>query len=286
MCGLFLTGSSSGLLVHSLLPEGSRARFGWVAWFVAALPLHVVIFAVTFLAMLWILRPEPPLSPGTAKIQAQRRVLGPLSRTEGLAIVIFVGLLVAFVFGPRVGLEPAWAAICALVVFGAANVVDQQAFRTGINWSFLIFFGVMLSLAEVFSSLEIDRWLAAVATEPLAPLAGNVLAFLLAVAVAGYLLNLLVRWQAACVLMTLVLVPVAVPFQIEPWVIGITALVTTNMWFLPYQSTIYQVLYYGTDGQAFSHAQLRPLALVYGAACLLGLVVSVPYWQALGLLPR
>jgi hypothetical protein len=28
------------------------------------------------------------------------------------------------------------------------------------------------------------------------------------------------------------------------------------------------------------------VALVYGLACLVGLVASVPVWQALGLLPR
>ena len=86
--------------------------------------------------------------------------------------------------------------------------------------------------------------------------------------------------------MTLVLVPAVAPLEIEPWVIGMTALMTTNMWFLPYQSTIYQALYYGTDEQAFSHAQARPIALVYGLACLAGLVASVPFWQVMGLLPR
>jgi DASS family divalent anion:Na+ symporter len=75
------------------------------------------------------------------------------------------------------------------------------------------------------------------------------------------------------------------PLGIEPWVVGMTALVTTNMWFLPYQSTIYQALYYGTDEQAFTHAQVRPIGLAYGLACLLGLVASVPVWRAMGLLP-
>jgi hypothetical protein len=74
------------------------------------------------------------------------------------------------------------------------------------------------------------------------------------------------------------------PLGVEPWIVGITALVTTNMWFLPYQSTIYQALYYGADEQAFTHAQVRPIGLSYGVACLLGLVVSVPFWRAMGLL--
>ena len=286
MCTLFLTGSSSGLLVHSLLPAQSRASFGFVNWLLAALPLHLVIFGLTYLAILLILRPEAPRSATRGTVQAQRAVLGPMSRSEAIAAAVVVLLILAFLLGPLVGLEPAWPAVLAMVVLGATGVLDQQGFRNGVNWSFLIFFGVMLSLADVFATLKVDAWLAAVTASPLAPLAANPALFLVAVGLAGYAVNFAVRWQAACVLMTLVLVPAVAPLGVEPWVVGITALVTTNMWFLPYQSTIYQALYYGTDEQAFSHAQARPIALVYGFACLAGLVASVPFWQAMGLLPR
>lgn len=285
MCSLFLTGSSSGLLVHSLLPPASRARFGWVTWFLAGLPLHVVIFGVTYGAMLFFLRAEAQAPRSRDKIQAQRRLLGPMTRAERIAAAVFVGLVVAFVAGPVVGLDPAWAAVVAMVVLAAANVLDQQGFKTGINWAFMVFFGVMLSLADVFRVLKVDAWLANVIASPLAPLAAKPAVFLVALALAGYLLNLVVRWQAACVLMTLVLVPAVAPLGVDPWVVGITALVTTNMWFLPYQSTIYQALYYGTDERAFSHAQARPIALAYGVACLLGLVASIPLWRAMALLP-
>lgn len=285
MCSLFLTGSSSGLLVHSLLPAASRARFGWVTWFLAALLLHVVIFAGTYLAVLVFLRPEAMTPRSRDKIQAQRRILGPMTRAERIGVAVFVLLLLAFVAGPAVGLDPAWAAVLAMVVLAAANVLDQQGFKNGINWTFLIFFGVMLSLADVFRVLQIDAWLANVIASPLAPLAAEPAVFLVALALAGYLLNLVVRWQAACVLMTVVVVPAVAPLGVDPWVVGITALVTTNMWFLPYQSTIYQALYYGTDERAFSHAQARPIALAYGVSCLLGLLASIPLWRAMGLLP-
>ncbi|MDP3766712.1 MAG: anion permease, partial [Dehalococcoidia bacterium] len=204
---------------------------------------------------------------------------------ERIGVAVFVLLLLAFVAGPAVGLDPAWAAVLAMVVLAAANVLDQQGFKNGINWTFLIFFGVMLSLADVFRVLQIDAWLANVIASPLAPLAAEPAVFLVALALAGYLLNLVVRWQAACVLMTVVVVPAVAPLGVDPWVVGITALVTTNMWFLPYQSTIYQALYYGTDERAFSHAQARPIALAYGVSCLLGLLASIPLWRAMGLLP-
>jgi len=284
MCSLFLTGSSSGLLVHSLLPAASRARFGFVQWFVAGLPLHVVIFVLTWLAIMTWLRPERAAVRSRDTVRAQIRILGPMSRAEGVATAVLVALLVAFVGGPLVGLDPAWAALLAMVALGATNVLDAQAFR-GINWQFMVFFGVMLSLGEVFHVLEVDAWLAARVAVPLTPLGHHPTVFILAVALAGYAVNFFVRWQAACGLMTVVLVPVALPLGIEPWIVGMTALVTTNMWFLPYQSTIYQALYYGTDEKAFGHAQVRKVALAYGVACLAGLAASVPLWRAMGLLP-
>lgn len=285
MCGLFLTGSSSGLLVYNVLPEPSRARFGWGAWFLAALPLHLVLFVITYVAILLLLRPEERARRAPEIVAAQREALGPLSRGERICAVVFVGLLLAFVLSPLWDIDPAWPGVLAMVILSAAGVLDQQTLRSGVNWSFLIFFGVMLSLAQVFATLQVDAWLAGVLAAPLAPLAGSPALFLVATALAGYVISFVVRWQAACVLMTLVLVPATMPLGIEPWVIGLTALVATNMWFLPYQSTIYQALYYGTDGKAFSHEQARPLALIYGAACLLGLIASVPVWRAMGLLP-
>jgi anion transporter len=285
MCSLFVTGSSSGLLVHSLLPPESRARFGWVTWFLAALPLHLVIFAVTYAAVLVRLPADAEAPRSRARIRAQRELLGPMTRAERIAAAVFVALVLAFVAGPLLGLEPAWAAVLAMVLLAATNILDQQGFKSGINWAFLIFFGGMLSLAEVFRVLGVDAWLAASIASPLAPLAAQPAVFLVALGLAGYLVNLVVRWQAACVLMTLVLVPAVGPLGVEPWVVGITALVTTNTWFLPYQSTIYQALYYGTDERAFGHAQARPIALAYGVACLLGLLASIPLWRAMGLLP-
>jgi CRP-like cAMP-binding protein/di/tricarboxylate transporter len=285
MAALFLTGSAPGLLIYGLLPPDSRARFGFANWFLAALPLHVVIFVLTYLAILLLLRPEAPVKALREQVRVQRHILGPLGRGEGIAAAVFVLLVLAFVLAPSIGVDPAWPAVLAMAVLMATNVLDQQGFKSGINWSFLLFFGVILSMVEVFATLKIDAWLGAVASYLLAPLAASPALFVVALGLAGYVLNFVVRWQAASPLMALVLIPVVAPFGIEPWVVGMVALVATNMWYLPYQSITYQALYYGADEQAFSHAQVRPIALIYGLACLVGLVATVPVWRAMGLLP-
>jgi hypothetical protein len=60
---------------------------------------------------------------------------------------------------------------------------------------------------------------------------------------------------------------------------------TVAIWFLPYQSTCYLALYFGTKEKAFSHSQVRPLAWSYGVIYLLAILVAIPYWWLLGLLP-
>ena len=62
------------------------------------------------------------------------------------------------------------------------------------------------------------------------------------------------------------------------------ALVSTQVWFLPYQSTVYLALYHGS-GECWSHAMARPMALLWGALVLLSITASVPVWQAMGLAP-
>ena len=50
--------------------------------------------------------------------------------------------------------------------------------------------------------------------------------------------------------------PVATALGINPWIVGIIALVATNTFFLPYQSTIYLALYYGMN-ETYAHGQAQ-----------------------------
>ena len=85
MAGLFLTGSSVGLLVHGLLPPSMRAEFDFAGWFVAALPLHFVLFAASLAAVFVLYRPEDALGNVGDRLALQRAVLGPMRREEKLA---------------------------------------------------------------------------------------------------------------------------------------------------------------------------------------------------------
>ncbi len=82
MSALFLTGSSVGLLVHGILPPEMRAQFDFVGWFIAALPLHAVLFVLAIAAVVALYRPAAPAADVGDRLALQRAVLGPIRRDE------------------------------------------------------------------------------------------------------------------------------------------------------------------------------------------------------------
>ena len=50
-----------------------------------------------------------------------------------------------------------------------------------------------------------------------------------------------------------------------------------------FSGSLYQLFYYTTGGEAFSHRQARRLMIVKFAATFVALLITVPYWRYLGL---
>jgi anion transporter len=282
MAGLFLTGSSVGLLVHGLLPDEIRLQFGFLGWFIAALPLHLVLFTAALLAISTLYKPVTTAVSTGDRLALQRAVLGPMRREEKICVIVLLGMIGGFVSEPLHGVNGAWIGVTALVALAATGTLDTTMLRTGVNWPFLVFFGVITSLASVFDTLDIDVWFAARLTEPIRELAANGLVFCLALAIAGFMIAFVVRWQAAAPLLTLIALPAAGAAGVHPFLVALISLVSTQVWFLPYQSTVYLALYHGSS-ELFTHRDARPLAWLWGALVLLSIVAAYPVWRAMRL---
>ena len=283
MSGLFLTGSSVGLLLHGLLPEAARTQFAFTGWLIAALPLHLVLFAASLAVLVAMYRPADAPSDTTHRLALQHEVLGPMRRDEMWCLAVLVALIAGFLTEPLHGVHGAWLGVAALAVLSLAGRIDTAMLRNGVNWSFLVFFGVITSLATVFGTLKIDDWLAVSLSGPVQTFAGNSLVFCLALALLGYALAFVVRWQAAAPLLTLAAMPVAATVGVHPFIVALISLVSTQVWFLPSQSTVYLALYHGS-GELFTHKGVRRLAWTWGALVLLSIAAAVPAWRWMGLI--
>jgi hypothetical protein len=281
---LFLTSSTTSVLVYAVLPEATRASVNWGTWLVRALPTHLLLFGLLALFIVWRYRPRGPTRTNKTNVLAlQRALLGAPSRHEIVAMIMIAFVLVGFSTQPLHHVDPAWVGVIALAVLAGSGVLTSTGLGT-VNWSFVLLSGVLTSMSDVFADTQLDKWLAGVATQLIGGLASSPVVFIGALTLLCFAASLVMRWQAAAPLLTISLAPVGIGAGIDPWVIGLVALMACNGFFLPYQSTTYLALYHGTNGRLFTHRQARPTAVAYGLATLFALCASVPLWRAMGLI--
>ena len=285
MAAIFLTSSTTAVLVYAVLPPASRRGLDWIAWAYYAAPPHLILLAGVVGVILYWHRPPAAKKNETTQrsLELQRALLGPPSRRERISLFVGAALVVGFVAQPLHGLNPAWVAVLALTALAATGVVTAATLRE-VNWSFALLFGMLAGISEVFASTRLDQWLAHAIAGAVGDLTSSRALFVLTLTLLCFGVSLVLRWQAAAPLMTIALAPVVTAAGIDPLVVGLVALIACNTFFLPYQSTTYLALYHGTGGGVFSHRQARPAALAYGLFTIVALVASVFFWRLMGLL--
>ena len=164
----------------------------------------------------------------------------------------------------------------------ALGTFDRAALQS-LDWSFLIFFGVVLTVGRLGATVGLDHAAAATVDRWLGTAQPGPLLFVLTVAGVSLLTRLVLDQDLTVVLIGVTLLPVASRLGVEPWIVVIALLATSVAWFLPSQTPSYLVAQSASEGRLFSHAQAQRFAVAYTALTLLGLALSVPYWRLLGL---
>ncbi len=280
----FLTGAAENLLAWGLLPEATRLNITWGLWALAALPMAMTTFVLAFATTMFLFPPEfqPTISRGL--IETQIEALGPPSRAEFINGAIVISSMIGWITSPYHGVDAAWIAMIGLAVLLASNLLDRETFRAGINWDFLFYLGAVLSLTSVVRHLGIDAWLIRELEPLLTPLAARPVIFLFMLALAIFAMRFILPSFPLVSLLTITVVPVAANAGIDALALVLIICMSVTVWFLPYQSTCYLALYFGTKEKAFSHPQVRSLAWSYGLIYLAAVLVAIPYWWMLGLL--
>jgi len=285
MSPFFLTGAAENLLAWGLLTESARMEITWGGWFLAALPLALVTLVLGFTTTMLLFPPEfqPTISRGL--IHTQIEALGPLSRAEIINAGVVVGAMVGWISAPYHGVDVAWVAMSGLALLLATNLLDRATFRAGINWDFLFYLGAVLSLTSVVRKLGIDAWIIWQLTPVLEPLTVFPTRFLVVMTLAVFAARFILPSFPLVSLLTVTIVPIAANAGIQPQALLLVICTSVAIWFLPYQSTCYLALYFGTKEKAFSHSQVRLLAWSYGLIYLLAVLAAIPYWRWLKLIP-
>ncbi len=226
-------------------------------------------------------RTGPLSAPARAPLRLQRAILGAPSTRELLILAIVACMLIGWVIGPQFLWPPG---LVALFAFIAVMIVAGVSDLKNLDWEYLIFFGVALSIASIAEGLSLDKIVGLQAAEWLSQLGLGGAAFVILAGVLTIFVKSLLAADQAILLLSLALIPVATAVNISPWLAAVAILALGLSWHVPAQSPEYLVAYGATHGRLYSHGQGRRMAFAYDAIALAGLAICLPYWHLLGLI--
>lgn len=278
---LFMNGSPVCLILWSLMPKGQE-QFSWLFWLLSAAPLGVMIAAGMFVALHLLNRAGADVPPRRERLRLQHAVLGPPSPVE-VAVAVIVGLtLVGWIVGPAFLIHPG---LVALVAFIAVSVVTRATASdlARLDWGYLIFYGVALSLSNLVEGLRLDQIVAVPAGARLAEVGISGPVFVLFVAFLTILLRSVLPADQAVILLGLALIPIAGAVGVHPWLVVIAILTFALSWHVVAQTPEYLVAHVASEGRLYSHSQARRAAFAYLIVAFTALALCLPYWHLLGL---
>ncbi len=278
----FLTGLVTNFFLVDLLPPSDRDRFGWLGWLVGGAPTGAVLLLGAVIVLLLLFRPEGSPTATRDLIRRQQAILGPLSARERTTLLAVAILLVGMLLQPLIHIDSSWLAVGAIAV-ALAGGLEPTRFRTSIDWGFLIFLGVLLGTGGVLHRAGVDHWIAT-GLLPVARALGSPVLLITSIALFAAAANLVLPSIPARLLLTLAFVPAAAQLGLSPWVLGFTVFTATSIWVLPSQSHIYRIARSAATHDIFPGRDALLVGLAMSAVTLVALAVSVPYWQAIGVL--
>lgn len=282
---IFLSGSFSHYALLAMLPEGYQ-DVTWMDWLLFSLPWGIVVTVGMILAIILMYAPKEKLQLPANFGKEQLNAVGPMTKDEKIVLVVLVGALLMWMTGAWHGVNSGVVAVTALCVVLGIGTMTSNDFKNGIEWPAVMMIGSVFNMASVIGFLEIDKYLGTVLDPVLNDIIRQPVLLIVSMAVGVYLLKfLLTNNTSMSAMFIMVLSPLLVAVGVHPWIaLFITFCAGGSVWIMGYMQTIYLCAQFGTGGKMATHRSMVKLSVVYMGLVVLGGVISIPYWKAIGLI--
>jgi len=280
----FLTGTTMCFTMIGLLPKESQGAWTWLHWFAAVWPWGVVLLIGSYFAIRLFYTPDDQIELPEGYIANQYKELGQMTRNEKIAAFVLAGCLVLWVTESIHGISAALVALLGMSVLLGTKVLDRQSFRSNIAWDTVVFIAANTGIAGVFKAVGITKWFSASYGVYVEPLFSNIVVLIVASVIIISILRFIFVSQTA--LMTVYVVaatPFALAAGIDPFIPGIIALVTVNVWNVFYHNVTF-ITTHAASGEMVEYKQLQKMSYVYMVLCIVGMLCCIPVWKMLGML--
>ncbi|HEY9075769.1 MAG TPA: SLC13 family permease [Anaerolineaceae bacterium] len=284
----WMTGTLGGptlLGMYNSVPE-LQGVLTFNTWAQVALPLTILTTILLVAGGYLFMKPkERDLEVNTREIYHEEyQQLGRWSRQEIWTAAILVGAFLFFVTGQIHKIPDVVICLCGFFLLAASGVITGKDISQGISWDIVIFLGAAISVGPVFTATGVTQWLSTLVLPALGGITANPWIFCYAVVI------FLFAWRFVDIAIMIpteaILVPmipaIAAQYHIHPLIwIGLFIL-PINSLFLSYQNVFVLVGETIAGEKGWRPRQLAVYGMVYFAAGMIALAVSIPYWISLG----
>ncbi len=284
LSAIFLSSKSVNFVIFALLPDQIQDQFQWLNWFAAAAATGLILLVLYGLMALPLLKGGEPPILRREQLSIQLTLLGTLKHKEWAAIIGVLLFMIGVVTSSLHKVSSPWlgmAILFGMLLFGA---LSKKEFREKIDWPFLIYLAGIVGITSTINYLGLSQLIAS-----RLPWLGEYMhtdfsLFILLLSVVIFVMRLAVPISATIVIMATILMPVAVHYGVNPWVIGFIILILGEMWFFPYQCSYYLQFRQQSKGKVYDESLFLKFNALANLAKIAAIYASMPYWKALGLL--
>ena len=158
---MFLTALAPNLLAVELAGRTARVTVTWFEWFLAFLPVGVILLAAVPLLAFRLYPPEIHQAPEVvAWADRELRAMGRLTRQETTLAILVLIALGLWVFGESFvnGTTVALGVLCGIVLTGVVKWDDVLANKQA--WNTLMWFATLVALAGGLAQVGLVAWFA------------------------------------------------------------------------------------------------------------------------------
>lgn len=284
---VFISASFLGYTILGILPEETQLAFTWMRWFLCMIPWAVVLLVGSYFFITRAYKPDTSAKVPKDHIQNQIASLGKMSRDEKITLAVLAVCLIFWIGESYFGVSSTISTLLAMGILFALGVLDKKDFQNKMLWGLMFFIGCVMGLGNVLGNVGITDWLGSAFGPILTKFAKNPYLLIISVTLAIYVFRMAITsLTASMTVFTVILIPIAQAAGINPWVVGIISYVSVMVWYFRYMNANYLSAFAAAGGdEQVKYNNTVKMSFAYMALSLAGLLVSVPYWRMMGLLP-
>ncbi|MGE5391385.1 MAG: SLC13 family permease [Deltaproteobacteria bacterium] len=277
-----LTGSYTNIVALGLFPPG--VKVDWSAWFIYALPALLVFTLGIFIWASIFCRKEATTGSLPKRfLNDQLDILGKMTRNEKIVLVVILSVICLMALQGLHHIDDIWIMLSGFAVLALTGVLDFDSMKS-LDWPFFIFIGVIFSFSSLSYKIGLSPAIAMALLHYCHPLISSPYLLIVFLAIISLLFSFLIRDDLAFPLIMIFLLPLVQKSGVHPWILLLTVMLSCDPFFFRNQSPTYLTAFFSTEGRAFGHRQGRNLAFFYALLVIISLLLSIPYWQYLGLI--